>query len=91
MTPPGPPTQPVAVHTGGREATLKWYPGAGGAAFKYQVYFHRIASRLGSSNSSKSSKKSSSKNMKKAFYRSFMYILYASRAPVLYFNKLVVC
>jgi Ca2+-binding EF-hand superfamily protein len=48
MTPPGPPTQPVAVHTGAREATLKWYPGAGGDAYKYQVYLQRVASRLGS-------------------------------------------
>jgi len=47
MTPPGPPTQPVAVHTGAREATLKWYPGAGGAAYKYQVYVQKVASRLG--------------------------------------------
>ena len=47
MTPPGPPTQPVAVHTGAREVTIKWYAGAGGAAFKYIVYFQHVASRLG--------------------------------------------
>jgi len=57
MTPPGPPTQPVAVHTGAREATLKWYPGAGGAAFKYQVYLQRVATRLGASGGASGGKK----------------------------------
>ena len=47
MSPPGPPTQPVAVHTGAREFTIKWYAGAGGAAFKYIVYLQHVASRLG--------------------------------------------
>ena len=30
-----------------REVTIKWYAGAGGAAFKYIVYFQHVASRLG--------------------------------------------
>jgi Ca2+-binding EF-hand superfamily protein len=69
MTPPGPPTQPVAVHTGAREATLKWYPGAGGAAFKYQVYFQRVASRLGSSNDSSTKQKKKKSNSSKTLSR----------------------
>ena len=58
MTPPGPPTQPVAVHTGAREVTIKWYAGAGGAAFKYIVYFQHVASRLGDSKAGASSSSS---------------------------------
>ena len=41
-TPPGAPTQPMAVSVRSREVTLKWYPGPGGAAFKYVVFYKKI-------------------------------------------------
>ena len=41
-TPPGAPTQPVAVAVRAREVTLKWYPGPGGAAFKYVVLYKKL-------------------------------------------------
>ena len=45
-TPPGAPTQPVAVAVRAREVTLKWYPGPGGAAFKYVVMYKNSVRRV---------------------------------------------
>ncbi len=42
-TPPGQPTQPAVVSVRAREVTLKWYPGLGGAAFKYVVLYKKLA------------------------------------------------
>lgn len=41
-TPPGQPTQPAVVSVRAREVTLKWYPGLGGAAFKYVILYKKL-------------------------------------------------
>eukprot|EP00949_MAST-11_sp_MAST-11-sp1_P002259 g2259.t1 len=45
MTPPGVPAQPVLIEARSREATLKWWPGPGGPAFKYILFMRKASGR----------------------------------------------